>query len=168
MCKTNDGVNENPSLIQPSHLKYNESRRMPYVAMVDRLRSFLKQPSVVLCTIGYSFRDQHLNDAILECLQGNPTAVAFAFLFGQLDNYEPAIQLASSRSNLLLLAENEGIIGAVRAPWQAPDFRGENDEPSAIETHADDDGTACSLNLGDFAQFGRFLKEISGGHQVVI
>ena len=32
-------------LIYPSHLKYDESRRMPYLAMLDRLRAFIRQPA---------------------------------------------------------------------------------------------------------------------------
>ena len=94
---------------------------MPYIAMVDKLRSFLKQTGVVLCTCGFSFRDQHLNDTIMQCLQGNPTAVVFAFLYGKLEQYQEAIELAVSRSNLLLLAEDAGIIGTKRAPWSVPD-----------------------------------------------
>ena len=30
-------------VIHPSHLKYDESRRMPYLAMIDRLRSFFEE-----------------------------------------------------------------------------------------------------------------------------
>lgn len=51
-------------VIHPSHLKYEESRRMPYLAMIDRLRAFLKQPTATLVICGYSFRDQHLNEVI--------------------------------------------------------------------------------------------------------
>ena len=47
-------------VIHPSHLKFDESRRMPYLAMIDRLRAFLKQPSSVLVICGYSFRDDHI------------------------------------------------------------------------------------------------------------
>ena len=35
-------------VIHPSHLKYQESRRMPYLAMVDRLREFLRVPTAAL------------------------------------------------------------------------------------------------------------------------
>jgi len=59
-------------VIHPSHLKYDESRRMPYLAMIDRLRAFLKKPSSVLITCGYSFRDVHINANFLEGLQGKP------------------------------------------------------------------------------------------------
>ena len=59
-------------IIQPSHLKYDESRKMPYLAMVDRLRAFVRKPSSVLVVCGYSFRDEHLNACLLEGLTGSP------------------------------------------------------------------------------------------------
>ena len=49
-------------VIHPSYMKYQESRRMPYLAMVDRLRAFLKQPTSTLILCGYSFRDEHVNE----------------------------------------------------------------------------------------------------------
>ena len=163
VSKTHEGQNENPSLIHPSHLKYDESRRMPYIAMVDRLRSFLKQPGVVLCTCGFSFRDQHLNDTILQCLQGNPTAVVFAFLYGKLEQYQEPIELAAARSNFLLLAEDGGIIGTRKAPWSAPDSSNSSgSEVSAIETQETCGKTIWKLKLGDFVQYGQFLRDIAG------
>ncbi|MDZ4063189.1 MAG: SIR2 family protein, partial [Coriobacteriia bacterium] len=48
-------------LIHPSHQKYDESRRMPFLAMMDRLTDFLRQPGAVLISVGYSFGDEHLN-----------------------------------------------------------------------------------------------------------
>ena len=62
-------------MIYPSHLKYDQSRRMPYLAMLDRLRDFLARGQGVLVTCGYSFADQHLNEVILHGLRSNPTAI---------------------------------------------------------------------------------------------
>jgi hypothetical protein len=45
-------------LIHPSHLKYEESRRMPYLALHDRLRAALRRPQFVMVTCGFSFRDE--------------------------------------------------------------------------------------------------------------
>lgn len=74
-------------MIYPSHLKYDQSRRMPYLAMLDRLRSFLARGQAVLVTSGYSFLDQHLNEVILHGLRSNPTAVCFGLLYGPRSNY---------------------------------------------------------------------------------
>jgi hypothetical protein len=43
---------------------------MPYLAMLDRLRAFLKQPAGVLIIAGFSFGDDHLNEIIVQGLQG--------------------------------------------------------------------------------------------------
>jgi len=67
------------NLIHPSHLKYDQSRKMPYLAMQDRLRAFLKEPGALLLSTGYSFGDQHINQLIVEGLSGNPSAAVFAF-----------------------------------------------------------------------------------------
>ncbi|HWW61561.1 MAG TPA: SIR2 family protein, partial [Thermoanaerobaculia bacterium] len=61
-------------LIFPSHLKYAESRRMPYLAMRDRLRAFVKTRSVFM-TCGYSFADEHLNEDLMFGLTANPASV---------------------------------------------------------------------------------------------
>ena len=57
---------EDIQMIHPSHLKYDQSRMMPYLAMQDRLRAFLGAGQSVLITCGYSFSDWHLNQAILQ------------------------------------------------------------------------------------------------------
>ena len=64
-----------PCIIHPSHLKYDQSRKMPYLALIDRLNSFLRQNSAVLIMSGYSFSDEHLNDTIINALKANPTAM---------------------------------------------------------------------------------------------
>ena len=46
-------------VIYPTHLTYEESRRMPYLAMLDRLRAFLSHGQAVLATCGY-WKSWHL------------------------------------------------------------------------------------------------------------
>lgn len=104
-------------LIYPSHLKYDESRRMPYLAMLDRLRAFLRQPASVLIISGYSFSDDHLNEIIVQGLQGNATAATFALMYGSLDNYGSLIELAQNRANLSVLGADKAVIGTKLAEW---------------------------------------------------
>ncbi|HLE33617.1 MAG TPA: SIR2 family protein [Bacteroidota bacterium] len=91
------------ALIHPSHLKYYQSRRMPYLAMLDRLRSFLVEGQAVLVTCGYSFSDKHLNDVILQGLTGNPTAICFGLLFTDRAKFPEAVSHARKHPNLNLL-----------------------------------------------------------------
>jgi hypothetical protein len=155
-------------LIHPSHLKYDESRMMPYLAMIDRLRAFFKQPSCILITNGYSFSDQHINQIMIEGLKGNPTASIFAMLYGNLNKYPQAIGLSLGRSNLSLLAQNEAIIGTRRALWMETKETEPNGLPYAVDwimKSGVNDIKQAQLNLGDFANFGNFLADIVGGEE---
>ncbi|WP_192477336.1 SIR2 family protein [Arthrobacter sp. AET 35A] len=39
-----DSTDQRSALVYPSHLKYDQSRRLPYLAMLDRLKAFLRKP----------------------------------------------------------------------------------------------------------------------------
>lgn len=104
-------------VIHPSHLKYQESRRLPYLAMMDRLRAFLKQSTSALILCGYSFRDEHINEIIVQGLQATQTAIGFGLLFGHINDYKQAIRLASNCSNLNILARDGGVIGGQQFKW---------------------------------------------------
>lgn len=147
-------------VIHPSHLKYEQSRRMPYLAMMDRLRNFLKQPASALILCGYSFRDDHVNEVIVQGLRSTPTAIAFALLYGDLASYPKAILLGGEQTNLLLLARNEAMIGGQVAPWTHDEnnwSEGESHHDSGNGTSTTAGGTLTGFPLGDFALFGEFL-----------
>jgi hypothetical protein len=164
VCRNWGTTTSGPSIIHPSHLKYDESRRMPYLAMLDRLKNFLKQPSAVLVVSGYSFSDEHLNELLVQGLQGNPSATVFAMAFSGLANYEIAVKLASNRANLSLLARDGGVIGTKNGTWNIdPD----NPEFEHLRFAVDTAGGAVNLKLGDFAAFGEFLGELIGSASAV-
>jgi hypothetical protein len=132
------------ALIHPSHLKYDQSRRMPYLAMQDRLRAFLRQPGAVLITVGYSFGDQHINELVEEGLRVNAGSVCFGLLYENLDNFPEAKAVAERAENLRIYARDAGVIGLRVGTWvSAPD--------------------AVIQNLGDFNELGSFLKRVSEG-----
>jgi hypothetical protein len=74
--------NDASHLIYPSHLKYEESRKMPYLALIDQLNRFIRKKSSLLVLSGYSFNDGHLNDAIINALKANPTGMVLGLMFG--------------------------------------------------------------------------------------
>ncbi|MEQ9408437.1 MAG: SIR2 family protein [Fuerstiella sp.] len=160
-----DGVTR---VIHPSHLKYEESRRMPYLAMLDRLRAFLKQPTATLVICGYSFGDEHLNEVLVQGLQCTQTTVAFALLFGGLEDYSQAAQLARGRSNLTLLARNGAVVSGQKGEWveKPANVAGANDEPwvtwSPPASGETDGPQIANFQLGDFAKFGSFLNALVG------
>ncbi len=147
-------------MIHPSHLKYDESGRMPFLAMIDRLRHFLRQPSAVLVCGGYSFGDKHLNAAIEEALQGNPHATLFALCYGPLRNYPAAQKLAERSGNFSLFADDQAIVGTRQGDWSPA----ETSTTVAVSPVIDENGkpTSAKFALGDFDAFGKFLAELMG------
>ena len=158
-------------VIHPSHLKYQESRRMPYLAMVDRLRTFLNDPTAALVLCGYSFRDDHINDTIIQGLQHTQTTVAFALLFGDIEEYPNLVPLTKNRPNLIVLARNGGIIGSQRVDWSQRDPEEAKATKSSAVTWESIDSTddhskqKAQFNLGDFEVFGQFLQQLVGDGQ---
>lgn len=118
---------------------------MPYLAMVDRFRTFLRKPSAFLVTVGYGYGDEHLNEVILQGLRSNPRAAAFGLLFKDL-SAEPGALAISARTplNLTLLARDRGIVRSVTGDWLPKTPKG---------------AAASVINdLGDFSVFASFLK----------
>ena len=69
------------TLIYPSHLKYNTSKKQPYVGLIDRLCSFLQQDDAVLITCGYSFGDGHINERIATSLRRGANSHVIAMYY---------------------------------------------------------------------------------------
>lgn len=154
-------------LIHPSRMKYDESRRMPYLVMMDRLRMFLRQDRpVALIICGYSFRDEHINNALVEGLQSNPSAVCFALQYGNLDQYGTAISLARSNANLAIFAEDRAVFRGDEGPWAPHPAVGHGQLAIAFDartitsaTPKGDPTVQPMLRLGDFESMGEFLRQ---------
>jgi hypothetical protein len=149
-------------MIYPSHLKYDQSRRMPYLAMLDRLRSFLARGQAVLVTNGYSFLDQHLNEVILHGLRSNPTAVCFGLLFGPRSNYSDVLEKAQKQPNLSLLAADGAVLGTIDRNWRQDALTAHPLHGIAVTKRDAPAGSVgaplnCEFTLGDFRAFGEFL-----------
>lgn len=161
-------------MIYPSHLKYDQSRRMPYLAMLDRLRAFFRSdanrkdsspPLLVVC--GYSFLDDHLNEVLLDGLRGNRKAQCFALMFGKLADVGPAVACAEKLHNLSLIARDGAIIGNRIGLYRDGTTGGEAHKPWLYDEDVTAAGAATPervtrSHLGDFHHFGLFLEQISG------
>lgn len=148
-------------LIYPSHLKYDKSRKMPYLAMLDCLKSFLLTPSALLFVCGYSFADEHINDVICRSLESNPGAQMFGGLYGKIGDprYALAKQCALETPNLSLFGFDGAIIGRNQGEWAS-------DDPDAISlTSGVIEKTSGGINfrLGDFAALGALLRNLAIG-----
>lgn len=153
-------------LIHPSHLKYDQSRRMPYLAMMDRLRAFVARRQAFLVICGYSFGDEHINEAITQGLRSNPNATAFALQFEGLDKYPLAVKVAQENPNLCLLARDGAVIAMKKAEWGTIDAEAKPDTETIGIEWKEQDGEKTKLKavltLGDFCVLGRLFAEMTG------
>lgn len=168
-------------MIYPSHIKYDQSRRMPYLAMLDRLRAFFRgdpsrrragldihdegAPRLVVC--GYSFLDDHLNEVILDGLRGNRKSQCFALMYSGLAKHERVVEYAKSHANLTVLAYDGGVVGTRVGRFKAEKPVIEENSPWIEEDDSTTSsfGLPCRSRLGDFHFFNLFLEQLTGGSQ---
>ncbi len=151
-------------MIYPSHLKYAESRRLPYLAMLDRLKNFLARGQAVLVTCGYSFADQHLNEVIFQGLISNPTAICFGLLHGPRSRYSDALIKKQKHTNLSLLASDGAVLNTIDRDWRSdakPEHVMHGLSVIKKELPVGDDATPtnCEFQLGNFKHLGEFLAQ---------
>ncbi len=158
-------------VIHPSHLKYLESRRMPYLAMIDQLRTFLKTSTATLIICGYSFSDAHINEVLLQGLDYSHTTMVFALLYGSIENYPDIHSLTINHPNFSVLALDKAIISCRDLPWIEKDSSsGPLDDHDWINwIPVEGSGKVkAQFKLGDFDIFGKFIKDLTGNMQYLI
>lgn len=116
------GKAEATHLVFPEHLKYDQTQKAPYAALLDRLRAFLMTPDTLLIATGFSFADAHISARIDECLSANPSASVFAFQFKPLEQEKYAGEIASRRANMSLYSPDRAVINGIAAPWMPGDL----------------------------------------------
>lgn len=163
-------------LIYPSHLKYEESRKMPYLALIDQLNRFIRRKSSFLILSGYSFNDNHLNDTIVNALKANPTAMVLGLMYdryektaepdGTVERYPEAYRLAENQHNLNIWTFDKAIIGTNLGCWKRTQ-NSDGDDPDLLkfvdaQKNEETDDPEDLVKLGDFSVFTDFLKKIIG------
>lgn len=136
-----------PAAIYPSDAKYDESRRVPFVVLQDRLRRALHHPETLMLISGYSFGDAHLNEMLFDGARRRPRSELIAFCYGSIP--DALAERAVVTPNLQAVAPGEAILGGVRDNWESPD-----DAPPDL--WVDDE-----FALGDFAKLASFLARSS-------
>ena len=129
--------------IYPSDAKYEESRRVPFIVLQDRLRRALHLPETMMLIAGYSFGDDHLNEHIFDAATRRPRSEFVAFCFRTIP--EHLADRAAITPNLQVVSDDEAILGGNRARWKKPD-----DAPVEIwkEGH---------FAMSDFRSLAKFL-----------
>jgi hypothetical protein len=164
---------ESGEMILPSHLKYVESRKQPYVAFMDRLSRILNSEHALLISCGYSFGDQHINAMLYEALDNRSTANVIALQFHVVSETDGLCVAAARRSNLTVLGPNGGVVSGKWGSWQLSqpvDNKTSSFMDSAFDSNAlpEDKGSPAAkaadlegrMRLGDFNWFCRFLREM--------
>jgi hypothetical protein len=136
-----------PLAIYPSLQKYEESRRVPFVAIADRLRRALALPETLVVTIGYSFGDQHLNEMIFNAAEAHARSETVALFYDSIPS--EVDRRARELPNLTVLGASGAIIGGDFDTWDTS-----NAPPAFV------DGTRA--RIGDFRVIAEFLAYRSG------
>ena len=108
-----------PAAIYPSDAKYEESRRIPFVVIQDRLRRALYQPETLMLISGYSFGDEHLNEQIFNAAARRERSEFIVFCFSEIPDI--LADRASTTPNIQVVSGREAIIGGFRENWNKPD-----------------------------------------------
>jgi len=164
------------AMIYPSHLKYDQSRRMPYLAMLDRLKAFFRAgahsqgygpPVLVIC--GYSFSDEHLNEVLLDGLRGNRSSHCFVLSYSGIEDIKQIVALANKQPNLSVLAWDGAVVGTRKGRYRTSESATATCDPwHHVEPLGSNEGGAPKgqmlSRLGDFHYFGLFLEHLCGAN----
>lgn len=176
-------------LIYPSTLKYADSKKQPYIALMDRLTNFLKQPDSILIVCGYSFGDLHINERIFTALKSNTSAHVYVLCYdivwkdGKRNGYtlsedSSLVKMCKANGKISILGCRTAVIGCQYGKWRLkrePD----KDDTISVNLYFDEDGPMNiddpknevkkgdekwtgegELRLPDFAKFVAFLQSM--------
>jgi len=139
--------------IFPSRDKYSQSRKLPFLALQDRLRRSLSNGESLLVLLGYSFSDQHINEIIFQGLRSNPHLAVMVFLFEDIDTvFEHGVEYR----NLSVYGPKKACVGGLIGEWSEPR------KPNDTENRPFWDEKDKKFLLGDFNHFGKFLEIFIG------
>jgi len=180
--------NKDDILIYPSILKYNDSKKQPYISLMDRLTNYLKQDDAVLIVCGYSFGDEHINERILTALNSKASSHVIALLYDivmdgakkkySLDDAKAnPVKMAKSNSKLSVYGCRSAIIGCQLGKWQLK-IEPDKTDTFQLNRYFDEDAYTGDdvlkaekkgeekwtgegeLSLPDYAKFVGFLKSM--------
>lgn len=122
-------TDEDDILIYPSSLKYVNSKKQPYEALLDRLGDFLKNDDSILFTCGYSWGDEHINSRIISALKTNTTSHVIGLIYDKswdttnqpqfdLSEESKLVELGLSNSKISFYGGRHAVIGCKHGPWE--------------------------------------------------
>lgn len=153
-------------MILPSHHKYDESRKQPYSALLDRLTRVLEREDAILFVCGYSFSDEHINAIVYDALEAKRRPHVIALQFHDVEQGTAFYDRACRHLNLMALGPRTGIMGGRAGKWKMEEMRHANQiadafAPDEAQENVEQTGEGALL-LGDFAKFANFLGKLAG------
>jgi hypothetical protein len=152
-------------MILPSHHKYDESRKQPYTALLDRLTRVLERDDAILFVCGDSFSDDHINAIIFDALEAKRRPHVVALQYAEVEAGTVLADRASRYLNLMALGPRTAHIGGRRSEWVLTEVRGAPHIAQAFELDSVPEGEqpngAGTFLLGDFARFAEFLGALT-------
>jgi len=159
----NASTTDKELVIYPSKEKYDSSRKQPFIAYFDRLKSFLLSGELLFIFTGFSFSDQHINEIILNCLRQNNRlfCIVLCYKDSEVENLHTLTK--SSYMNLNVFGPKKAIINGTISDWTFDKAILKDTEK--FDTYWDE-GKA-ELKLGDFNQLVSFLITYSGKAELI-
>jgi hypothetical protein len=156
---SNSSAGDNELVIYPSKEKYDSSRKQPFIAYFDRLKSFLLGGELLFVFSGYSFSDQHINDIIFNCLRQNNrlSCVVFCYQDSEVKNLH---KLCASHMNLSVFGPTKAIVNGIMDDWKCDAGAAGN-----LDLYWDD--ASKKIILGDFNKLVDFLIATSGQKETI-
>ena len=120
--------NDDDIFIYPSVFKYSDSKKQPYLSLLDRLSKFLNEDDTVLFTCGYSFNDFHINERLTTSLNSDCNSHVIALYYDEyvedkikkysLNDQSHVYDLAKSNGKLSILGMRSAVIGRQLGEWK--------------------------------------------------
>ncbi|MFG1248376.1 SIR2 family NAD-dependent protein deacylase [Xanthobacter flavus] len=152
-------------MILPSHHKYDESRKQPYSALLDRLTRVLDRDDTLIFVCGYSFSDDHINAIIFDALEAKRRPHLVALQFADPEEDSVLADRAARFLNMMVLGPRTAHIGGRAGRWRLDEVYGAGQIEAAFRLDPPDEDERVTgegtLLLGDFACFAAFLGALT-------
>lgn len=151
-------------MVLPSHRKYDESRKQPYRALMDRLGRVLAREDSLLISCGFSFSDQHINAIVLDALERHPRTHLIVLSHDDITDSHPVSQWGTTLANVVHVGPNAATISGYFGPWDG----GSPPDPHLLAATGGlvvpdpKDPSRVRMQAGDFNAFCRFLTFVGG------
>jgi hypothetical protein len=130
--------NENTIIVFPNFLKYDNSQKQPYVSFIDRLIRFISAEDSVLVICGYSFGDQHINEAIMTALEKTRGSHVIGLYYDELSEDSPVTKLSRKQPKLSIYGRRSAVIGGKYGKWKLK-TEPSKDDSILIDLYFDED-----------------------------